>query len=334
MKPPVRPEQPYISCVVPAYNEADGIAHFIEALAPALEKLSPRYEIIVVNDGSRDNTAAVVAGLCDGDIPLRLINFSRNFGKEAALTAGLDHVAGDVAVLIDADFQHPIETIGLFLERWREGYDMAYGVRESREGESAFKRNGAKAFYGLLNWLSTVDIPPDAGDFRLLDRKVVEALKAMPERARFMKGLFAWVGFKSIAVPFVVQERLAGETSFGVRGLIRLAHTGLVAFSDVPLRVWSIIGFIVSAIALGYACWIVFITLARGIDVPGWATLVVAMMFLGGIQLLSIGILGEYLAGVFNEVKQRPTYLVAERLGFGHSPTEAHQADPHSGKQG
>jgi glycosyltransferase involved in cell wall biosynthesis len=316
MSPPVRPEHPYISCIVPAYNEEAGIAQFVHALSDTLKALSPRYEIVVVNDGSRDKTAEVVAGLCGGDIPVRFVNLSRNFGKEAALTAGLDHVSGDVAVMIDADFQHPLETVPVFLARWREGYDMAYGVRESRETESRFKRTGANAFYGLLNWLSSVDIPPDAGDFRLLDRKVVDALRAMPERGRFMKGLYAWVGFRSVAVPFVVQDRVAGETSFGVRGLLRLAHTGLIAFSDVPLRVWSVIGFIISAISLGYAAWIVFITLVKGVDVPGWATVVVAVIFLGGIQLLSVGILGEYLAGVFNEVKQRPNYLVSERIGF------------------
>ncbi len=296
----MRPEHPYISCVVPAYNEGEGIAAFVHALSGTLQSLGSRYEIIIVNDGSRDNTAEVVSGLIGGDLPIRFINLSRNFGKEAALTAGLDHVAGDVAILIDADFQHPLETIPLFLQRWREGYDMAYGVRESRKGESTFKRTGANLFYGLLNWLSTVDIPPDAGDFRLLDRKVIEALKAMPERGRFMKGLYAWVG----------------ETSFGVRNLLRLAHTGLIAFSDLPLRMWSVIGFIVSAISFAYAAWIVFVTLAQGVDVPGWATVVVAVMFLGGIQLLSVGILGEYLAGVFHEVKQRPNYLVADRLGF------------------
>lgn len=312
----LRTANPFISCVVPAYNEAEGIAAFVAALTDTLKAITPRFEIVVINDGSRDNTAQVVAGLCASNPALRFVNLSRNFGKEAALTAGIDHVSGDVTVLIDADFQHPLATIPQFVARWREGYDMVYGVRESRESESAIKRAGANAFYRLLNWLSTVDIPPDAGDFRLLDRKVVEALKAMPERGRFMKGLYAWVGFKSVSVPFVVQDRETGQTSFGLRGLLRLAQTGIVAFSDVPLRVWSVVGIVISAISLGYAAWIVFATLAFGVDVPGWATLVVAMMFLGGVQLLSIGILGEYLAGVFNEVKQRPTYLVAERVGF------------------
>lgn len=320
MVEPVRTEQPFISCVVPAYNEGQGIAAFVAALTATLQAITPCFEIIVVNDGSRDNTADVVAGLCATHPALRFLNLSRNFGKEAALTAGIDHVTGDVAVLIDADFQHPLDTIPEFVARWIEGYDMVYGIRASRASESAIKRTGANLFYRLLNWLSTVDIPPDAGDFRLLDRKVVDALKAMPERGRFMKGLYAWVGFRSIPVTFEVQERETGQTSFGLRGLLRLAQTGIVAFSDVPLRVWSVVGIVVSAISLAYAAWIVFATLAFGVEVHGWATLVVAMMFLGGIQLLSIGILGEYLAGVFNEVKQRPTYLVAQRLGFDDKP--------------
>jgi len=312
----VRVEPPYISCVVPAYNEARCITDFLPCLAKALAGLSPRYEIIVVNDGSRDQTSSLVASLCQGHSHIRLINLSRNFGKEAALTAGLDHVRGDVAILIDADFQHPIELIAIFLDRWREGYDMVYGVRESRADESPLKRLGAQLFYRLLNRLSSIEIPMDAGDFRLLDRKVIDALKAMPERGRFMKGLYAWVGFRSVSVPFAVQVRHGGHTSFGLRALVRLAQTGIVAFSDVPLRVWGVIGFLISAISLLNALWIVFDTLVFGNTVPGWATLAVALMFLGGVQLISIGVLGEYLAGVFNEVKQRPTYLVADQIGF------------------
>lgn len=312
----MRPESVYLSCIVPVYNEGAGVRDFLRALWQTLQTLSDHCEIVVINDGSKDDTAATIAGMCGGDMPLRLINFSRNFGKEAALTAGLDVVEGDVAIMIDADFQHPLATLPAFMARWREGYDMVYGVRSSRADEAAFKRAGAKAFYGLINWLSSVDIPPDAGDFRLLDRKVIDALKAMPERARFMKGMYAWVGFRSIPVTFEVAARSSGVSTFNMRSLLRLAQVGILAFSDLPLRVWSVIGFGISALSFAYGLWVIINTLVFGVDVPGWATLAAAMMFLGGVQLLSIGILGEYLAGVFNEVKQRPTYLIAERVGY------------------
>ncbi|QDQ27197.1 glycosyltransferase family 2 protein [Chitinimonas arctica] len=307
---------PHISCVVPAYNEGEGIRDFLLALWATLQPLASRCEIIVVNDGSRDNTASVVADLCQSGMPLRLINLSRNFGKEAALTAGLDHVSGDLVILIDADFQHPLALIPAFLARWREGYDMVYGVRQSRADESRLKRTGAFAFYGLMNWLSSVNIPADAGDFRLLDRKVIDSLQSMPERARFMKGMYAWVGYRSIAVPFDVQTRNSGQSAFNIRALLQLAQTGILSFSDIPLRVWSVVGFFISALSLAYAAWIIIDTLRFGVEIPGWATLAAALMFLGGVQLISIGVLGEYLAGVFHEVKRRPIYLVSERIGF------------------
>lgn len=329
----MRPDSVYISCIVPVFNEGKGVRDFLFALWETLKPLSDRCEIVVINDGSRDNTAAIVAGLCGGDMPVRLINFSRNFGKEAALTAGLDAVEGDVAIMIDADFQHPLATLPAFLAHWRAGYDMVYGVRSSRVDEAPLKRAGAKAFYGLINWLSSVDIPPDAGDFRLLDRKVIDALKSMPERARFMKGMYAWVGFKTIPVTFEVAVRSTGVSTFNTRSLLRLAQVGILAFSDLPLRVWSFVGFGISAISFAYGLWVIINTLAFGVDVPGWATLVAATMFLGGVQLLSIGILGEYLAGVFNEVKQRPTYLVAERMGYP-APTNPNQHNDLTPPQG
>lgn len=319
---PHRPPPESLSFVVPAHNEAAGIADFLQQLCAFATPLASRIEVVVVNDGSRDATGDIVASLC-GTLPVKLVELSRNFGKEAALTAGLDHVTGAVTVLIDADFQHPFDAIPRFIEAWQNGYDMVYGVRESRADETRLKRFGARLFYALLNRLSSVEIPADAGDFRLLDARLVTALRSMPERGRFMKGLYAWVGFRAVAVPFSVRDRVRGASSFSLRALVRLAQTGIIAFSDVPLRAWSVIGVVISAIALAYASWIVFVTLAFGRDVPGWATITVAMMFFGGVQLLSIGILGEYLAAVFNEVKQRPTYLVARRIGFDQLDNKA-----------
>ncbi len=310
-----RSAAPYISCVVPAYNEAENIAEFIKALHQQLQQLTDRFEIIVVDDCSHDETAAITLGIAD-QYRVKLLRFSRNFGKEIALSAGIDHAAGDVVVMIDADFQHPVELIPKFLAQWREGYEMIYGAQQSREYMSPLRRLSSESFYWLMSKLSKTHLDAKAGDFRLMDRQVVEALKAMPERNRFMKGLYAWVGFKTIGVPYDVQERHAGTSRFNLRSLSSLAINGIVSFSTVPLRVWSFIGFIVASISLFYALWIVAETLIFGVDLPGWATLVVAVTFLGGLQLLSIGILGEYIGSIFNEVKQRPRYLIARKHGF------------------
>lgn len=310
-----RVSHPYISCVVPAYNEADNIAPFLEHLVQQLQSLSDRFEIIVVDDCSTDDTATITTSIC-GRLHTKLIRFSRNFGKETALSAGIDHAAGDLVILIDADFQHPMELIPQFLEKWREGFDMVYGVQSDRDYMPAIRRMSSEFFYSLMNKLSKQKLPPGAGDFRLLDRQVVEALKAMPERKRFMKGLYSWVGYKSIGLPYKVSERQQGKSRFNVRSLSSLALAGIISFSDIPLRIWSLIGFFVAFISLIYACWIVTDTLIFGTDVPGWATLVVAVTFLGGLQLLSIGILGEYIGSIFNEVKQRPRYLIAQKHGF------------------
>lgn len=310
-----RSSSPFISCVVPAYNEAGNIADFIKALHDQLQALSDRFEIIVVDDCSSDDTAAITLSVAD-QYRAKLIRFSRNFGKETALSAGIDHADGDVVVLIDADFQHPVEVIPQFLAKWREGYDMVFGAQDDRDYMSTPRRVSSEAFYYLMSKLSRLELPPEAGDFRLMDRQVVEALKAMPERNRFMKGLYAWVGFKTIGVPYKVNLRQTGNSRFNLRSLSSLALTGIVSFSEIPLRIWGFIGLIVAFISLLYAGWIVSETLLFGVDVPGWATLVVAVTFLGGLQLLSIGVLGEYIGSIFNEVKQRPRYLIAEKHGF------------------
>ena len=305
----------YISCVVPVYNESANVQTFFAALQSCLRKLTQRFEIIVVDDGSRDNTIEEIMSLPQG-YNVKLLTLSRNFGKETALTAGLEHCSGDVAIILDADFQHPIETIPLFLQQWSEGYEMVYGVRTSRHNESRIKRSFANVFYWLMEKITHVDIPSNAGDFRLLDRKVVDAVNQFQERTRFMKGLYAWVGFKTIAVPFEVQDRAGGSSSWGFKRLTELAITGITSFSDIPLRVWGMIGFVISLISLIYAIYFVTVTLIYGADLPGFPSIIVAVMFLGGIQLLSIGILGEYIARIFTEVKQRPKYIIAKKYGF------------------
>jgi glycosyltransferase involved in cell wall biosynthesis len=304
-----------ISCVVPVYNEEAVILPFIQRLQHQLRDLTQHFEIIVVDDGSRDQTVEKILSLPKVD-QVKLLGLSRNFGKEVALTAGIEHCTGDVVVLLDADFQHPVELITQFLQHWADGYDMVYGTRIDRESESYVKRQFARLFYWLMDKMTKIDIPNNAGDFRLMDRKIVDALKQFPERTRFMKGLYAWVGYKKIAVPYEVKERAAGQSRWGFYKLTELAITGIASFSDVPLRVWGLVGFAISLISLIYAIYIITVTALYGADLPGFPTLVVAIMFLGGIQLLSIGILGEYIARIFTEVKQRPKYLLSIKEGF------------------
>lgn len=309
----IETKQLYISCIVPVFNEQSNITKFIKILEQELIKLTDKFEIIIVDDGSKDNTLENAESLVNDKI--KILGLSRNFGKENALTAGLEYAKGDVAILIDADFQHPFAVLPKFLERWAEGYDMVYGVRKNRKNETLLKRIFTKCFYMLLK-SSNTNIPPDAGDFRLLDRKVIDAINSMDERNRFMKGIYAWVGFKSIAVPFDVAKRAAGKSTLNFSRLSELALTGITSFSNIPLRIWSLIGVAISFIAFIYGSYIVIKTLLFGVDVPGYATIVVTIMFFGGVQLLSVGILGEYLARIFEEVKHRPKYIIDKKIGF------------------
>ncbi|MBS0359025.1 MAG: glycosyltransferase family 2 protein [Proteobacteria bacterium] len=305
----------FISCVTPVFNEETLIGPFYEKLSECLSKITNRFEIIAVDDGSHDKTNEEIRKL-PPTFHIKHIQFSRNFGKEIALTAGLEHATGDVVILMDIDFQHPIEIIPEFLKEWGSGYDMVYGVRKNRESESIIKRNFARAFYWLMEKITHIHIPSNAGDFRLLDRKVVDAMNSFQERTRFMKGLYAWVGFKKIAIPFEVPKRQSGKSSWGLRKLTELAITGITSFSDVPLRVWGLIGFFISLLSMIYAVYFIGYTLIYGVDLPGFPSIIVAVMFLGGIQLLSVGILGEYIARIFTEVKQRPKYIIEEKNGF------------------
>jgi len=307
--------QPWITCVVPAYNEAAGITDFINALCHYLSGITGKYDVIVVDDGSEDETGLKVIA-ASGGLPVRLLGLSRNFGKEAAISAGLDQAAGEVVVVIDADFQQPIATIGDFVNRWQQGYDMVYGLRNDRRTDPPLRRFLSRTFYKILSRGASIDIPPDAGDFRLMDRRVIQAMRQLPESDKFMKGLYNWVGFRKIAVPFDYGDRQTGTSKFNFPRLFELAMTGLTSFSSFPLRIWLGVGLAISSVSLIYAFWIVGVTLLHGPDIPGWATLVVAILFLGGMQLMSIGILGEYIARIFNQVKGRPNYVIAERHGF------------------
>lgn len=304
---------PDLSFVIPAYNEEQNIAETLRRVSTHGTRLVRTAEIIVVDDGSRDGTVATVrAG--NWDLPVTVVRLSRNFGKEQAIMAGLRRATGRAVVVLDADLQEPLRYLEDLLAEYRAGYQMVYAVRAHRRDESRVKRVLTRAFYRFLNYGSEVDVPADARDFRLMDRKVVDALCALPENNRFMKGLYSWVGFSSTAVPVELEPRVAGTSKFGLRGLFRLALTGVTSFTVWPLRMWTGIGTTLALISILYGAYLTGRTLILGTDLPGWATLAVAIFFLGGVQLISIGVLGEYLARVFSEVKGRPGYLVAEEI--------------------
>jgi glycosyltransferase involved in cell wall biosynthesis len=311
-----RSARPAVSVVVPAFNEAGNLPALLTTLTTTLQTLTDRWEAIVVDDGSTDATPAVMAPWLTTP-GVRCVRLSRNFGKEAALSAGIDRSGGDVVVLMDADGQHPVDLLAGMIDTWRAGADMVSAVRQSRADEPLLKRLGTRLFYRLANAGSPVHIPEDAGDFRLMDRRVVEALKSLPERNRFMKGLYAWVGFDARMIPYTPRPRQVGRSSFSMRRLLRLAVTGITAFSNLPLRVWSGTGAVIAIAALGYGVWVVVEHFYEGHPVPGYATLVASLMFFSGVQLLSIGILGEYVGRIFEEVKQRPVYVIGSESGRG-----------------
>jgi polyisoprenyl-phosphate glycosyltransferase len=300
-----------ISVVLPSYNECESLPVVLSSIFDVLAGTGFNHEVLVVDDGSTDATRSVMLDLCSQRPNLRYMRLSRNFGKEAALSAALKFAAGDAVILMDADGQHPSSLIPTLLERWRAGFEVVAGVQKSRT-DSWLKRRFKGTYYRLLGAGSSVVIPPDAGDFRLLDRKVVDAVNALPERNRLMKGLYAWVGFRTDLVPFQADARIAGETKFTWGQLFRLAFTGLTSFTVVPLHLVSIAGLIISLSSLFYGAYLLFEHFVEGDHLPGWTTLSVGMMFLSGVQLLALGVIGEYLGRTFEEAKQRPVYIVAE----------------------
>jgi polyisoprenyl-phosphate glycosyltransferase len=306
---------PLLSIVVPAYNEETNLRPLFDKLEAVLQPITADYEIVVVNDGSTDHTLSILYDIQGRDPHLVVVDLARNFGKEIAMTAGIELASGQAVVPIDADLQDPPELIASFVAKWQEGYEVVYGVRTERQGETWFKRLSAGAFYRFINHISDTPIPCDTGDYRLLDRRVVEVLKRMPERARFMKGLFAWVGFRQIGVPFERPARFHGRTKWSYLRLWRFALNGIFSFSVAPLKVCTLLGSVLGALSIGYMLYLFVRTLVHGVDVPGYASLMVVVLFMGGIQLLGIGILGEYIARIFDEAKQRPLYVIREIRG-------------------
>ena len=312
-----------LSLIVPVKDEQSGIAPFVARVAPVLDALrdpaggsAVPWEILFVDDGSHDGTLPAIMAANRAEPRVRALSLSRNFGKEAALSAGIDHACGQAVIPIDVDMQDPPEVIADMLARWREGYDVVYGVRRNRTADSLPKRMTAEFYYRAHNWLSSDKIPEHAGDFRLLDRKVVEVIRQMPERNRFMKGLFAWSGFRQTAVEYDRVEREVGETKFNYWKLWTLAIDGITSASTVPLRVWSYVGAAIALVALLYAGYLVARTVFYGVDVAGYPSIMVATLFLGGVQLLSLGVLGEYVGRILVEVKQRPIYVIRDRIGY------------------
>ncbi|MDQ2780660.1 MAG: glycosyltransferase family 2 protein [Pseudomonadota bacterium] len=317
-----RPLRPSLCCVIPAYNEAANLAELLPLLSACLTDCSDDWHVIVVDDGSTDATPLLMARWAQRPGFTSLL-LSRNFGKEAALTAGLELATGQVVVLMDADLQHPPALIKNFVNRWHEGADVVYALREDRSDESVFKRLGTRAFYALVNAADRFRVPSGAGDFRLMDISVVHALMALPERNRFMKGLYAWVGFDAVAVPYVPAVRAHGRSHFSAWRLIRLSLDGLTAFTTWPLRAVSAVGCLLATCAFLYGGFEVVRYLIEGNAVSGWTTIVVSLMLFAGIQLISVGIVGEYVGRIFEEVKRRPIYVVKQHLGRGQPEQDA-----------
>lgn len=314
MASPFPPKNCLISLIVPFYNEAEAVGAFFARVVPVLENIPELdYEIICVNDGSCDATLNELLASSKTNPNIQILDLSRNFGKEAALTAGIDAAHGNAVIPMDADCQDPPEIIPLLVDKWRNGYEVVLARRSDRSTDTWAKRFSASMFYRVHNQITANAIPDNVGDYRLMDRCVVDVLKSLPERTRFMKGLFAWVGFKTTTVDYAREERLVGHTKFNGWRLWNFAVDGITSFSTLPLRIWTYIGASISFLALGYGAWIAIRTLIYGVDVPGYASLLTSILFLGGVQLVGIGVLGEYVGRIFIETKQRPIYVVRKR---------------------
>ncbi len=314
---PISPRERFrLSVVIPMFNEEEVCDLLFARLLPCLEDITEDFEIVCVDDGSRDSTLDKLLFHHAKDARIKILSLSRNFGKERALTAGLDYASGDAVIPFDADLQDPPEVIPRLVKKWQEGYDMVLAVRGDRRSDSWAKRLSADLFYRFMGRFSNVPMPVNAGDFRLMDRRVVEAVMRLPERTRFMKGLFAWAGFRQTSVAYTRPARPAGKSKFKAWKLWNFALEGVLSFSTLPLRMWTYLGLFVSIPALGYMTYIILRTLIFGVDVPGYASLLVAILFFSGINMIGLGVMGEYLGRVFIEVKQRPLYLVRDAIGF------------------
>lgn len=323
--------RPLLSIVVPVFNEQDNLRPLHQALTEQLTALELDYEILFVDDGSRDSSLDILRALHAADVHVKVLSLSRNFGHQNALTAGLEHASGDAVIAMDADLQQPPELIPQMVAYWLQGYHVVYTVRRDTQQIGWLKRWTSRAFYALLNKLTDTPIVPGAADFRLVDRQVVDCLNGMQERARFLRGLVSWVGFRQIGIPYLVRQRHAGQSKYSIRKMLALALSGITNFSALPLRLATYFGFLAAVSGLPYGLWAVYARLFTADTVPGWASLTTIVLFLGGVQLICLGIIGEYLGRVYDEVKRRPLYLPQEALGF---ETVAHRLAPAATRRG
>jgi polyisoprenyl-phosphate glycosyltransferase len=311
---------PTYSLVIPAYNEEGVIPELALQLMQVMDALDGDAEAILVDDGSRDRTYELMLDAAAKDQRLRVVRLSRNFGHQIALTAGVDLAAGDAVIVMDADLQDPPDVVLDLAARWREGYDVVYAVREIREGETRFKRATAAAFYRAFNRISEVEVPVDVGDFRLVDRRALDVFSNMRESNRFVRGMFSWIGLRQTGVVYMRQERFAGETKYPLRKMMRFAATGMISFSAAPLRAALNLGFLVSFAAFALGIWSVIVKVSGLYEVPGWTSIVVVTTFIGGIQLIVLGVIGEYIGDIHAEVKRRPLYVISELENFPEHP--------------
>lgn len=316
----------FLSVVVPMYNEEEVIETTYRRLAAVLDTIDETSEIVFVNDGSRDRTADIVRRLCQEDGRVKLIDFSRNFGHQIAVTAGMDYASGRTVVLIDADLQDPPEIIPEMIAKWREGYDVVYGKRIARRGETWFKKLTATLFYRLLRSMTSVNIPVDTGDFRLMDRKVCDTLCSMREQSRYIRGMVSWAGFRQTSVEYVREERFAGETKYPLRKMLRLSADAITSFSTKPLKLAGILGFLMSAAGFIYLLVVVYLKLFTDSTTPGWSSLIVISLLFHGITLSLLGVLGEYIGRIYEEAKNRPLYVVSDKVNFDNQAERARDA--------
>jgi dolichol-phosphate mannosyltransferase len=307
---------PLYSIVIPLYNEEDVAGECIRRVTAVCEKLDGSYEVIFVDDGSEDSTREIIGKACAENPALKLISFSRNFGHQVAITAGMDHSSGDAVIVMDADLQDPPEVIPSLIEKYKEGYDVVYAVRSERKGETALKRWTSKAFYRFLRYMCSIDIPVDTGDFRLISRKVCDVMKTLTERNRYVRGLVSWVGFKQTAVEYVREKRFAGETKYPLGKMIKLSIDGITSFSSKPLTMSKNLGYITAAAGFIYMIVVLIQKFILDRTVQGWASLAVLILIIGGAQLIMLGVIGEYIARIFDESKNRPLYIIEDKINF------------------
>ncbi len=302
--------------IVPVYNEELVVKETYKRLKKVMDTTEESYELLFVNDGSKDDTASILKTICAGDPNVRLVDFSRNFGHQIAITAGMDNATGQAIVVIDADLQDPPEVILKMIEKWEEGYEVVYGKRTVRKGETFFKKCTAAIFYRFLKSMTNVEIPVDTGDFRLIDRKVCDVMRGLTEQNRYVRGLVSWVGFRQTAVEYVREERFAGETKYPLKKMLKFAMDGITSFSYKPLKMATYLGFTLSALSFLYLIIVLYLKLALNSTVQGWASILAVNLFFNGIMLVILGIIGEYIGRIYDESKKRPLYIMREKVGF------------------